>query len=145
MRKATNLIASTLIAAILALAACTQTPRELLIGEYKISSITSDQKFSPEERELWKEVTEQLKQTTTLILKADGSMEQTINGITQRGKWEVYGEESEDGEKIKLKIILESKATINMEIHDLTSSGFTDTEYDSQSNSKTQNTYIKVK
>lgn len=144
MKKPTRLTASIIIAAMTALTSCTQSPREMLIGEYKISDITTDQKMSDEARQTWQEATENIRQTTSLNLKADGKMEQTISGVTQRGTWEIYGQEQEEGEIMKLRLIMESKATINMEIHDLTSGGFTDTEHDEKTQSTTQITYKKI-
>lgn len=145
MRKHTRLIALMLVALIATLTSCQQSPREMLVGEYKISSITSDQKLSNDDKAAWQEEMENLKKTAMLKLKADGSLEQSICGVTQRGSWEVFGEESEEGEIMKLKFVMESKSTVTMEIHDLSNSGFTDTEYDENSKSKTIIIYSKVK
>ena len=145
MRKLTRLIALMLVAIIATLTSCQQSPREMIVGEYKISSMTTDMKMRDDDKAAWQLAIEEYKKNTVFILKGDGSMQQTIDGVTQKGTWEVLGEASEEGESMILKIILEGKSTINMEIHDLTSNGFVYTQYDETTKSKTVITYSKVK
>ena len=81
-----------LILAMTSLISCNQTPKEMLTGEFKISSITTDRKMPPDETEIWNQAMEELKKSTLLVLKADGTMQETINGVTTKGTWEVLGE-----------------------------------------------------
>ncbi len=134
-----------IIAAMAILTSCKQSPRQTLIGEYKISDMTTDLKMSDDDRAAWQSAIEEYKQSTVFILKGDGSMQQTIDGVTQKGTWEVLGEAIEDGEAMILKVVLEGKSTINMEIHDLSGNGFIYTQYDENTKSKTVITYSKTK
>ena len=145
MKTKATLIAIALIMAVMSLTSCNKTPKEMLTGEYAISSITTDLKMTSEEAGIWNKAMEDLKKTTTLILQADGKMQETINGVTKKGTWEVLGEEGEEGETLVLKLIYENKSTVNMTIHDLSSSGFTNTQNDEASHTKTVITYSKTK
>jgi hypothetical protein len=126
------------------LTSCQHSPREMLIGVYEVTEVTTTQKMSDEDRMIWKEVMEDLKKSTKLVLSSDGTMLQTYNGVTKKGTWEVYGDDGEEGEGWRLKLIMEDKSTVNMVINDLTSSGFVNVMHDEASKSNTTITYAKV-
>ena len=132
-----------LILAATSLISCKQTPRAMLTGEFKISSITTDRKMSADETEIWQQAMEDLKKSTVLVLNADGSMQETISGVTTKGSWEVFGEEGEEGETMVLKLVKENKSTVNMKLSELSASGFTYIEPDKATQSKTVINYTK--
>ncbi|MBQ2098886.1 MAG: hypothetical protein II480_11955, partial [Bacteroidales bacterium] len=134
-----------LMTLIASLTSCTRSPREMLTGEYEVSAITTDKKMSAEDMQIWQEAMEPIKKSARLSLKCDGKMQHSLNGITKIGTWEVYGEEGEEGEPCRLKLIMEDKSTVNMEIHDLTSDGFVVVEHDESSHSTSTLTYSKIK
>ena len=123
----------------------TTTPKDMLTGEFKITSLTTDRKMPASETEIWQQAMEDLKKNTLLILNADGSMQETINGVTTKGTWEVIGEEGEEGEAIVLKFVKEDKSTINMKLSELSGSGFTTIVPDASTQSQTVISYTKVK
>ncbi len=145
MRKTLRLLAAVALTLSICLSSCSKSPKEMLVGEYEVTSISTDQKMIPEIAEIWNETVETIKKTSGLTLRADGSAEDTSNGITRKGTWEVYGDEEENGEGWRLKITREDKSTINMEIHDLSDSGFTYIQPDDASNSTTVIVYSKTK
>lgn len=132
-----------LLLAMTSLISCKQTPREMLTGEFKISSISTDRKMPASETEIWQQAMEDLKKSTVLILNADGSMQETISGVTTKGTWEVIGEEGEDGESMVLKLVKEDKSTVNMKLSELSASGFTYIVPDKATQSQTVITYTK--
>ena len=132
-----------LILAMTSLISCNQTPKEMLTGEFKISSITTDRKMPPEETDIWNQAMEDLKKSTLLVLKADGTMQETINGVTTKGTWEVLGEEGEEGEVMVLELVKENKSTVSMKISEISGSGFTYIEPDAATQSKMVITYTK--
>ncbi len=135
-----------LLLAVTSLISCNQTPREMLTGEFKISSISTDRKMPASETDIWQQAMEDLKKSTVLILNADGSMQETISGVTTKGTWEVIGEEGEDGEdgeSMVLKLVKEDKSTVNMKLSELSASGFTYIVPDKATQSQTVITYTK--
>lgn len=140
------LIALALILTTTSLISCiSSTPKDMLSGEFKITSLTTDQKMTDEEYKIWNQAMEDLKKNTLLILNADGSMQETINGVTTKGTWEVIGEEGEEGEAIVLKFVKEDKSTTNMKLSELSGSGFTTIVPDASTQSQTVISYTKVK
>ncbi|MBR2103865.1 MAG: hypothetical protein IJ933_01090 [Bacteroidales bacterium] len=145
MKIKATFIALALILAMTSLLSCNQTPKQMLTGEFKITSITTDRKMPAEETEIWTQAMEDIKESTLLILNADGTMQETVSGVTTKGTWEVIGEEGEEGEAMVLKIVKENKSTINMKISELSGSGFTYVEPDKATQSQTVISYTKVK
>ncbi|MBP5683113.1 MAG: hypothetical protein J6X05_07730 [Bacteroidales bacterium] len=145
MRTLTRIITLTLIMAIATLMSCTKSPKQMLTGEFKISSISTDLKMTPEEQSAWNEAMEDLKKSTKLVLEANGNMQETTNGITEKGTWEVFGDNGEEGEGWRLMLTKESKSTVSMEIQELTDNGFVYTMKDEASHSKMVITYTKTK
>ncbi len=145
MKIKATFIALALILAMTSLLSCNQTPKQMLTGEFKITSITTDRKMPAEETEIWTQAMEDIKKSTLLILNADGTMQETVSGVTTKGTWEVIGEEGEEGEAMVLKIVKENKSTINMKISELSGSGFTYVEPDKATQSQTVISYTKVK
>ena len=144
MKIKATLIALALTMVISMFTSCSKSPKEMLTGEFKVTEITTDLKMSPEETENWKIGIEEAKKST-ITLNADGTMQKTDFGVTEKGTWEVYGEEGEEGEHLCLKLIMENKATYNMEIHNLTSSGFVNIVRNESPKCTYTNTYTKVK
>ncbi|MBR3711695.1 MAG: hypothetical protein IKM98_00690 [Bacteroidales bacterium] len=145
MKIKATFIALALILAMTSLLSCNQTPKQMLTGEFKITSITTDRKMPAEETEIWTQAMEDIKESTLLILNADGTMQETVSGVTTKGTWEVIGEEGEEGESMVLKIVKENKSTINMKISELSGSGYTYVEPDKATQSQTVISYTKVK
>ena len=134
-----------LIATTAMLTSCKQTPKEMLTGEYKISDITTDRKMSPDDAKAYNDTMEEYKKNTVLILNGDGTLQQTLNGVTTKGTWEILGDDVEDGESWRLKLIMEDKSTVNMQIIELSNSGFIYIEPDKETHSTTTIIYTKVK
>lgn len=145
MKKIITLITLALIVATAMLTSCTKTPKEMLTGEYRITEMTNDKKMAPDEAEIWNTAKEDFIKNTVFILNGDGTLQQTYNGVTTKGTWEVYGDDGEEGEGWRLKLIYEDKSTANLEIIALSSSGFTYVEPDQATQSKQVITYTKVK
>lgn len=145
MRTLTRIITLTLIMAIATLMSCTKSPKQMLVGEYTVTSISTDLKMTPEEQSAWNEAMEDLKKSTKLVLEANGNMQETTNGITEKGTWEVFGDNGEEGEGWRHMLTRESKSTVSMEIQELTDNGFVYTTKDEASHSKMVITYTKTK
>jgi hypothetical protein len=136
---------ATLVATlIMTLTSCQTSPREMLIGEYALTGSTTDLKMSQDDMQMRQMAMEDLQKKYRLVLSGDGKFEETIN-VTKKGTWEIYGDDGEEGEGWRLKLIFEDKSTVNMEIHDLSNSGFVNVIYDEASKSTTTNTYSKIK
>ncbi|MBQ5402760.1 MAG: lipocalin family protein [Bacteroidales bacterium] len=79
-----------------------------IVGTWKVSEYNPKK---PMDEETKKEIFESTLSNCVLELKADQSFSQTVNGVTQKGKWELLGE----NRQLKLTVEGGSIVIINLE------------------------------
>lgn len=100
------------------LVGCGGTPEEMMIGKFRITELSSDQNMSEEDRAIWNEVMESLKNNTSVEHRKDHSLIQIQNGLEQHGTWELLGDD------LQLQYSLEGMSVIKVKIQELTNSYF---------------------
>ena len=95
--KNLGIIASLLIVALF-ISSCSKKPSEMIVGEWKIVDIATSEEIPEEFVEDHKQAIDEMKASSLLVIKADGTFENTISESTSAGKWTL----SEDAKTLKL-------------------------------------------
>ncbi|MBN1251048.1 MAG: lipocalin family protein [Bacteroidales bacterium] len=85
MKKTSYLFISLLIIAFIS--SCTKSPSDMIVGEWKISEIKTSEEIPDEQKEVYKQIMEDMKSSTKIEFKSDGTYQQTISEETTTGKW----------------------------------------------------------
>ncbi len=93
-----NLRFFSLLAILAFIVSCGQEPREMLVGEWKISDISSSAEIADELKEAHQESINEMKETYLLVIKADSTFEHSVSETTSNGKWKL----SEDAKTLTL-------------------------------------------
>lgn len=91
-------ITSFIIVIAMFFAACNQEPSEMILGEWKITDIQSSEEIPDELVEIHKQTIDEMKASSKLIIKVDGTFENTISETSSTGKWKI----SEDASKLTM-------------------------------------------
>ncbi len=85
------------IFAILALfSSCSKSPSEMITGEWVIADLQTTSDIPEDQMEAYNAQIEEMKNSSKIVFKEDGTFEQTILDETTTGKWEI----SEDGKTL---------------------------------------------
>jgi len=82
-------ITSFILIIALFLGSCAQKPSEMIVGEWKITDIQSTEEIPEELVEIHKQTIDEMKASSKLVIKADGTFENTISETTTAGKWTI--------------------------------------------------------
>ncbi len=85
---------------IVSLASCSQSASDMIAGEWQISDIKTTSDIPEDQMESYNAQIEDMKNSSKIIFKADGTYEQTILDEVGNGKWEV----SEDGKVLTTEV-----------------------------------------
>ena len=80
------------------ISSCSQKPSEMIIGEWKIVDLQTDEEIPAEMLEIHKQTIEDMKASSLLVFKPDSTFDYTISETTTSGKWTV----GEDGKKLTM-------------------------------------------
>ena len=75
------------------ISSCSSSPADMITGEWQITDLQTTSDIPEDQMEAYKEQIEEMKKSSKIYFKADGSFEQTILEETGTGTWKV----SEDG------------------------------------------------
>jgi hypothetical protein len=78
------------------ISSCSPSPADMISGEWQIADLQTSSDIPEDQMEAYKEQIEEMKKSSKINFKADGSYEQTILDETSTGTWEV----SEDGKTL---------------------------------------------
>jgi hypothetical protein len=81
------------IAFLTIISSCSPSPADMITGEWQITDLQTTSDIPEDQMEAYKEQIEEMKKSSKIYFKADGSFEQTILEETGTGTWKV----SEDG------------------------------------------------
>ena len=118
-----QIVVLVLITSLSLLYACKQSPEEMIVGDWQLSDVETNQHIPDADMEVYKQAIENMKASTRMTLKSDKTYESTINGVTTKGQWELNVEENlvrfidETGSKVDLhlKELSENKLTFEEE------------------------------
>ncbi len=85
---------------IVSLASCSQSASDMVPGEWQITDLKTTSDIPEDQMEAYNAQIEEMKNSSKIVFKADGTFEQTILDETSNGKWEV----SEDGKTLSTDI-----------------------------------------
>jgi hypothetical protein len=80
-------ITSFIIVIAIAFASCSKTPAEMIVGEWKITDIQSSEEISEDLKETYNETLEEMKASSKMVIKVDGTFENSISETSSAGKW----------------------------------------------------------
>lgn len=106
------------MAFVFTLPSCETSPEEMMVGKFRITELTSDQNMSDNDRAIWNEVMESLKNNTSVEHRKDHTLIQIQNGLEQHGTWELLGND------LQLQYSLEGMSVVTVQILELTNSYF---------------------
>lgn len=69
--------------------ACSPDPNQLILGEWKVDNIESNQVIEPDQKEMFDKMMEEMKQNTTFVFKNDGVVESIFGDQVTKGKWSI--------------------------------------------------------
>ena len=96
MKKTSYLLISLFFLSILL--SCTKSPSDLIIGKWKIADIKTSEEIPEDQKEMYKQIMDDMKASTKMEFKEDGTYEQSIAEEINSGKWNI----SEDGKTLTL-------------------------------------------
>ena len=96
MKKTSYLLISLLFISFLF--SCTKSPSELIVGEWKISDIKTSEEIPEDQKEMYKQIMDDMISSTKIVFKKDGVYEQSIAEEANDGTWTI----SEDGKTLTL-------------------------------------------
>ena len=96
------------------ISSCSSDPSEMIVGKWKIADIKTSTEISEDQMDAYNEQIEEMKNSSKITFKADGSFEQTILEETSTGNWKI----SEDGKTLTKKN--EDGSSENLKIEKLT-------------------------
>ena len=96
MKKLSYLFISLLFISFLS--SCTKSPSDLIVGQWRIIDIKTSEEIPDDQKEMYKQIMDDMKASTELEFKEDGSYKQLIAEETNTGKWSI----SEDAKTITL-------------------------------------------
>jgi hypothetical protein len=74
---------------LLMIASCGQKPMEKLVGEWKLTDISSTAEVSEDLKDAHQEIISEMKETYLLVLNADSTFVHTLLEGTSNGKWKI--------------------------------------------------------
>ncbi len=112
----TKLFTIVFFAMVCVFGACTTPPQDKIVGKWNLSKIETDQKLSEDEKLAYDSFIEELIKSTSITYNSDFSYEQTANGNTTKGKWQIISG-SDDESTLKLQTTDDSgqKVTVSLE------------------------------
>lgn len=123
--KNTGILSLSLLVIIL-LSSCAKEPKEMIIGEWKITDIQTTLEIPEDALEFYKESIEEMKSVSSLVLKRDGTFENTKPEGLSTGTWTLNNDATqftmiyeEGNEEISVvNEITETKLSITLDIND---------------------------
>jgi hypothetical protein len=73
----------------LVVVSCGQEPMEMLVGEWKLTDISSTAEVSEDLKDAHQEIISEMKETYLLVLNADSTFVHTLLEGTSNGKWKI--------------------------------------------------------
>jgi len=77
---------------------CTKSPSEMIVGKWEITDIKTSDEIPEDQVEMYKQIMDDMKSSTKLEFRKDGSYEQLLSEVTTIGKWSI----SEDAKTITM-------------------------------------------
>ena len=111
---------------------CGKAPSEMIVGEWKIADLKTTQEISEDQLESHKEAIEDMKASSSLVINADGTYENTISESVVKGKWSInedatkltLTDEEGNAEVSEIVELSENKLTISKEVYEVTNTIF---------------------
>jgi len=97
------------------IAACSQSPDDMIVGSWKLVDIKSNQTIPESDKQAYNEAMEELKANTLYVFNKDLSYETTNSGITTKGTWNY------NDEKSSLDIVDETGGTYSIKVTEIAS------------------------
>jgi len=68
---------------------CTPSPSEMIVGKWKITDIKTSEEIPEDQKEMYDQIMKDLKSSTALEFKNDGTFDKTISEEVGSGKWSI--------------------------------------------------------
>ena len=116
------------IFAIIALfSSCSKNPSEMISGEWVIADLQTTSDIPEDQMEAYNAQIEEMKKSSKIIFKEDGTFEQTILDETTTGKWEISDDgktltktsDSGDKETATIQELSDNKLVVVVEFDDI--------------------------
>jgi PBP1b-binding outer membrane lipoprotein LpoB len=119
-------IASFIIVITMFFVSCSQKPSEMIVGEWKITDIQSSEAIPDELAEIHRQTIEEMKSSSKLTIKADGTFENMISETSSTGKWTLSDDaktltmtyESGNQEVSNVDELAETKLVVSIEVNE---------------------------
>jgi len=87
MKKTSYLLISLFIISFLY--SCSKSPSELIVGKWKIADIKTSEEIPEDQKEMYEQTMSDMKVSSKMEFKADGSYERTEADSPTKGKWKI--------------------------------------------------------